>query len=583
MAIGTLTGPGSASLPQTPVRQWRYSYPVRRLSISRTMCLFLPLVALSAAAAQLFASQAATSDATYSLTGTVQISVTGEPVAHALVQIFSGTSQSTFTDAGGRFEFDKLPAGITTLVARKPGFFTPEEMQGADRIYATVSGRHFDHREGPSPAVRIGPDAPPVTLKLVPEAVIFGRAQKPDGEPIAFLTVQLFYFQIADGRKSWNLMNSAHTNEDGEFRIAGLRAGRYYLGVGPRWQTTWIGAPGQRAREAAYRPIFYPGVSDLSSATPLDVSAGQQVEADLSLSPEPVFRISGSIVGLPATESADQIWPRIQINSQSNNLEAMPVAAEAGNEFHAKAPAGSYILHADVDTPLGPLRGDIPINVRSDVEGINLVVAPNPPPQVEVVVQRTRGTSQPGRQPTAQVNLHFIPQMMKLPSGDIMISAGSGGTNFVQALEPGTYAMEVTALTQDLYVDSAQCGGTDLLREDLAVGRGRMPPIRILLRDDGGTLSGSVLSDGHGAPGTVLLIPDRAPRQIKSVYAGPGGEFRSSKLAPGDYAVLAFDRVTGLEYTNPEVLNAYLPNATHASVSANGESKISVNLIRTTK
>jgi hypothetical protein len=135
-----------------------------------------------------------------------------------------------------------------------------------------------------------------------------------------------------------------------------------------------------------------------------------------------------------------------------------------------------------------------------------------------------------------------------------------------------------------LYVDAAQCGGTDLLRESLAVGQEFPAPIRIRLRDDGGRLSGNVVSDGPNAgEATVLLIPDRAPKQIRSVMAEGNGQFQSPKLAPGDYAVLAFDSVAGIEYTNPEVMNRYSSNATRVSVTSNGESRVTVNLLRTRK
>jgi hypothetical protein len=54
-------------------------------------------------------------------------------------------------------------------------------------------------------------------------------------------------------------------------------------------------------------------------------------------------------------------------------------------------------------------------------------------------------------------------------------------------------------------------------------------------------------------------------------------------LAPGDYSVLAFDRVSGLEYMNPDVLDSYRSYAAHASVTPNGDISVNVNLIRTVK
>jgi hypothetical protein len=342
--------------------------------------------------------------------------------------------------------------------------------------------------------------------------------------------------------------------------------------------------PAQRAREAAYRPMFYPGVSDLASAAPLEVSPGQQVEADLSLSPDPVFRLSGRVVGLPPDEAVG-IWHRVQLISRSNDLVAMPVEEEPGNGFQAKVPAGWYVLRAYLDTPQGSFRGDVPVNVESDLAGVTLAVAPSTPLRAELTLEPTHGPSVRDGRGVGGVNLRFLAEGLRLPSTEINFGVGPGAINKINGVDPGVYAVEITPNTpDDFYVDSAHCGGTDLLRESLAVGQELTAPIHIALRDDGGRLSGNVVSDGRNAgEATVLLIPDRAPKQIRSVMAGGDGQFQSPKLAPGDYTVLAFDSVAGIEYTNPEVLNAYSSNATRVSVASNGESRVSVNLLRTRK
>ncbi len=450
---------------------------------------------------------------------------------------------------------------------RKPGFFSPSQIDPSSA----------------QPVVRISPEAAPVILKLVPEGIVFGRAQDLDGQPISDLTVQLFYFQIMEGRKRWDLMNSTETNEEGEFRIADLRPGRYYLAAGPRSQPTWIGAPGHRARQAAYPPVFYPAVNDLASAAPIDVSPGQQVEADLSLHPEPVFHVSGTILGLPANEGADEVWPRVQVISRANPMLSLPVAAQASNEFRAKVPAGSYMVRADVDTPLGPYRGDTPVTVQSDVAGVNLLVSRVSPIRVEVAVQRTHPPSNPDRQRADPVNLRFLGQGAGWQDRQIASTISVGIPDDILGVAPGVYTVEIRPISHELYVDSAQCGSTDLLSQRLTIGSGPTATIQISLRDDGGTLAGNVLSDGHGASATVLLIPEGTTEQVKAVDAGPSGAFKSPELAPGDYTVLAFDSVAGIEYTNPAVLAAYSGNATHVSVAANGQSRISVNLIRTVK
>lgn len=542
--------------------------------ISRFAVLLALFSSLTAAAQS---APGANNRATYSLTGVVQNSVTGEPIPHALVQVVAVPPGSTFTDSGGQFEFDKLSGGVTTIIARKPGFFTPEELQGEDRVSLTFSGQQITHDEGPNSTAGIGRNAPPIVLKLIPQGVVFGHAQKSDGEPIGFLTVQLFYFQISDGHRKVLPMNSAQTNEEGDFRISGLRPGTYYLQAGPRYAPTWIGGPGQRAREAAYRPVFYPGVPDLSSAAPLQVAPGQQLEADLSLNPDPVFRVSGTVVGVPPSDAVEDVFPRVSLLLRDNRSVAIPVQAEPGNDFQAKVPAGSYIVRADVDTPQGAYGGDIPVSVQSDVSGLNLMVAPAPELRVEVSVQRTRANDNPNSRAQNQVNVHFISQDPKSPTVESAFTDGR-----VRGLEPGVYAVEIIPMDGGFYVDSAQSGGVDLLRDNLTVGAGTAP-IRVGLRDDAGTLAGNVVSDGRAASGTVLIIADRAPKQVKLALAGNNGQFQSPKLAPGDYTVLAFDRATDIEYANPEVLSPYLANATRVSVAANTESHVTVNLIQTNK
>jgi hypothetical protein len=530
------------------------------------LSLIVMLLMSLATVAQQTAAPAAGSGTTYSVAGVVQNSVTGEPIPHALVQISGAAPSSTFSDAAGRFQFEHVQPGISSATARKPGFLSPSEIDPV----------------GSPEILQIGSDTPPALLKLIPQAVVFGRAQRPDGEPVGYLSVQLLYFHIADGRKRWDLMNSTQTNDEGEFRIAGLRPGRYFLQAGPRFEPTFIGQPGRRAREAAYRPVFYPGVNDLGSATPIDVSPGQQFEAELALAPDPVFSVSGTITGVPPGNSVEEVWPRIEIAYPNSNFVAVPIGAEPGNEFHGKVPAGMYVLRAEVDTSGGSYRGEMPINVQSDVPGITLLVAPVRSIRVEVTVQRTAPGS--GRRPQLdQANLQLHGEAAKLPASEQSLVVSSGRNNLLQGLEPGSYLVDVVPVTPDLYVDSVQCGVTDLLRDNLTIGQDPGAPIRISLRDDGGKLSGSVVSDGHPAKATVLLFPDRAPKQVKTAEAGSNGQFTSSMLAPGDYTVFAFDTVAGLEYTNPDVMNAYSSNATRVSVAPSGEIRVTVNLSQAAK
>ncbi len=131
-------------------------------------------------------------------------------------------------------------------------------------------------------------------------------------------------------------------------------------------------------------------------------------------------------------------------------------------------------------------------------------------------------------------------------------------------------------------MQSAQCGDTDLLRDELTVVAGvQTSPIEIVLRDDGATVSGRV-DVGQGVrPTAVVLVPDLGPAsQAKTVTASDNGAFALQGLAPGNYYVLAFDLMDGLEYADPDLLNRFLSRAIHVTLQPNEEQKISVELTK---
>jgi hypothetical protein len=176
------------------------------------------------------------------------------------------------------------------------------------------------------------------------------------------------------------------------------------------------------------------------------------------------------------------------------------------------------------------------------------------------------------------VNIRLLSQQPGPQTSEMDLMAGAGG-NSINDVEPGIYSVQLTP-GSDLYVDSAQSGDTDLLQDDLRVGEQGAAPIRVSLRDDGGTLSGSVTSNGSGSQATVVLRGDRSPKQIKTARAGNDGRFTFASVPPGDYSLFAFDSVEGLEYTNPEVMNAYSSSATRVNVAANSQTSVPLNIIQ---
>lgn len=500
------------------------------------------------------------SEARYTLTGTVVNSLTGEPIRRALVQIYAGNERLAFTDGSGQFEFDNLPASQVSVSVRKPGFFAEQEVD----------------RGLPPPIAIVSPDSKPLTLKLVPQSVIFGRIQSSSGAPIEGILVKLMMSRIVEGRKRWEQSGGAATDEDGDFRIAHLLPGSYYLEVGPSQS---LQEP--NANDRGYPALFYPGVTEISSATRFELGPGQQLDADMSLVPVRFFKVSGTLAGYVPDGGINIEF----IDRLGNRFSFLKKFNQETGQFEAVVPAGFYTAQVTEWIPnSSPARAEVPLNVGSDVSGVGVVLGPMLPVPVAV---RTEGTT-PANVPHAQRQNGPLVTVHLIRDGDT-VGSSDGWSNWqgspnpslvIPNAAPGRYSVEVTP-NGSWYVQSVQCGNVNLLSDELTIGAGVQPAtMEIVLGSDGATLTGRVTASQKLVSARVVLVPEHgSPAQIKSVGINPEGNFFLNSLAPGSYSVLAFDRADALEYTNPEVLDRYLSRAAHVALEPNGQQQITLDLI----
>src|SRR6202012_1616069 len=103
------------------------------------------------------------------------------------------------------------------------------------------------------------------------------------------------------------------TNDLGEYRIANLSPGNVYLSVNPPPDfKSLIEASGANANQprnaektpTSYQTTFYPGTTDRSQATPIQLHAGDDYPVNFSLVSGPSLTIRGSVVNLPPHTTA---------------------------------------------------------------------------------------------------------------------------------------------------------------------------------------------------------------------------------------------------------------------------------------
>ncbi len=485
----------------------------------------------------LLAAQGARSD--YFLSGNVVNSVTGEPVKNALVSLLGGAvTQSAMTGAAGEYLFAGLAANIYTLTAEKPGFVSP----APDRLAIPASLSNH-------------------AIRMDPLGVIEGRVSDQSGEPLLGVGFSLFEQYLEDGERRVRPGRGGATDDLGRFRLWDLKPGNYYLRVAGRAVSSVLLVGDGLASDSSaegFRSVYFGGSHTLESATPVTVSAGAEVPADLTIPTEPAYRVRGAVrnfrpgeyVGLELLQTgSDAATGGVSWNSTTGTFDAYGI------------PPGQYTLRAQAQHSWGEALVTV---AGRDVNGVSIDLAPLAPLMGTVRLAGEGIQAPGGRQP-------------QLPNCSVSLlglgaegGRGLGAPNIqgdrdfsIDDVSPGQYRVGIQV--PNGYVVSAVYGGSDLLANpEIVVQPGvPPPPIEIVIGSGGGSIHGKLTADAALSGLGVLLVPQFTPSTRAVLcptfptYGSPGGwEARCYNLAPGDYAAYVIPGIQSVEYRNPEFLKS---------------------------
>jgi hypothetical protein len=505
----------------------------------------------------------------YKIQGTVVNAVTGHPIARALVELHLEGRRAVLTGAEGEFVFDKLPEEGAMISVRRPGFLEKNTMV----------------------EVRAGK----VVVKLVPECIISGTVVDDEGEPIENATIEALASRMIEGRMGMVQTHSPmrdRTDEDGNFRLSGLAPGKYYVSVtaGPAAQRQ-LAMQLRTANETYPAVVFYPSANDVASATPLDMVAGQHARLQFSLPLLPAFKLSGTVSGIAGFK---QLSSPVLLDAAERPLFVVARWDTHSGAFEFPAvPAGTYTIQVYAKTEDDrPAWARQSITVNRDVTGVNVALVAGA--TIPVTIKKELGpTPQPshceGGFPARDGKMldcskvaaiiSLVPVGVRRMQFSAEPDSDDPASFTLRGIMPGKYRLDVSPMIV-AYVSTARSGSADLLREELIVPEGgNAPPIEVVLRDDGATVKMHVHSDVP-EPAYILLLPQSAPlRQPRMFDVDASGEREYGGLAPGDYAILAFDSMEGVEYRNPDFLARYLSKAAHVTLTANTTTGVSVEVI----
>ena len=283
----------------------------------KPIVLFLTLILMPPAPAEQLPANG-------SLEGFVIRVGTADPVARAQVVLTSETGPSitlrSTTDGGGRYVFEDVPAGTYRLHVARDGFVQAE----------------FGQRGPTSPGtpITVGPgqELEDVLIQLTPAGVIAGRVYDQYGDSVVRARVEAMRYTFQDGRRVLTVVETAETNDLGEYRLFWMQPGQYVVRAIPTpssslrglevatraaaslaaMQVVRGGAAGSAYRlsgdmlgglasvpdsDETYVPVYYPGSRDPATAAPIDLGPGANYAGvDLMVAETRTVSVRGRII-----------------------------------------------------------------------------------------------------------------------------------------------------------------------------------------------------------------------------------------------------------------------------------------------
>lgn len=494
--------------------------------------------------ARAFAQNAPTG---YSLTVTVTNSVTGEPVARALVELHSFNVQnssgepgpgaaSSLTDNNGLFRLDGLVAADWQILIRRPDF----------------ENWHADN-------VAMGPDAPAPDLRVAlrPLTVITGRVTDSDGDPVEGVQVQALRAQEMNSAGQQELIAAVKTDDRGRYRLAGLSGGPFYVRVTNRIEPQRQAASSELHRDQAesFLPLYYPGTEDAASASAIPESPDQEFEADFVLHMQRAFTVRGTAAGyaqdrptkIELLHGEDDVADgRASFNAATGRFEIRDVVAgayllrftQALGTRRAMAEAPLEVTSADVNGLVARFMAGVDIECHIQAGSANGLVDDDAgEPLADAPPLMARIELEPEYSPAGSTRLSAVPV--------------SDGEMRIPDVLAGKYRVIVHPFYG--YAASVESGGTDLLQNpELTVLPGAAaPPIEITIAYDGGSVSGKVLAGNQPATANVMLVPKAGSAEAPEPVVATDGQFSFHQVPPGSYVAYAWTGQPGAELSGP--------------------------------
>jgi hypothetical protein len=481
---------------------------------------------------------------------------------------------SGVTDAGGRFEIKGIDAGRYRVHVIRNGYVTQEY------------GQRTPDDPGAILALSPGQELKDLLFRLLPSAVISGRIQNENGDPLPWVRVSALRTRYLWGKRTLSSEVTVFTNDLGEYRLFGLRPGRYFLSAsykpGQRLDPSEADEDSAEAGKSGYAPTFYPGTPDPARATALTIKTGDELSSmDLLLEPSTVYTIRGHVNIIGPRGNTNSVF--LLLGPRSTGLgwsvparQTIVDKPEGMFEIQGVLP-GSYTLSAFLFDEGRRYQARQTIDITNfDAEGVQLTLLPGMDIRGQVIWDPKACLDKD------PLTLSVRPADPTLPFGG-QSRVVANGAFFFRDVSEGLYRLTASGQTQDCYLKSIRYAGMEVSDDEFNVVRGTQATLEVTISSRGARVQGTV-KDADGLPAVgvwVALVPEDRHRSefrlFKHKTTDQYGRFDIRGIAPGNYKLFSWEQVEPNAWEDPDFLKPFEPKGESVSLQE-GDGK-SVDLV----